>query len=252
MNKKVIVLILFTLLLCGCTADVNIDIKDNKIYEEISINSFSNDTTSKENILNGYRNYIPVYYDIDIIDTEPDTKKSNITYYDREVTDLGTGYNIKYSHTYDYDDYTKARTFKKAFKSASFVVDSDNKEHYILSTDNSGIQVFDVYSDLTSVRINITVDGDVIETNGVKKNDTYTWSFTRNDKVKKIYIKYKNKENKEVIINQTIDNNTSSKKEETQVEKFANSHPIILIIVGISVTLFIIVFAIKINNKKYD
>ena len=72
--KKLIIIIIFLFILTGCTAKVNIEISDNVVQEQIEIDD---QTTPKSE----FREFIPVYHNDEIIDTEPDIKEDGKEYY---------------------------------------------------------------------------------------------------------------------------------------------------------------------------
>ena len=120
--KKIIFLILMLFLISGCTAEVNLTLDDDTINESISINYFANDTITKEEIKNSFREYTPAYNNIIVADTEEDEKQAGINYYKRALKDIGTGYNFKYDYDFPIATYNGARSLKKAFKSASVIL----------------------------------------------------------------------------------------------------------------------------------
>ena len=50
MNKKVILLVLLVLLLCGCSSEVNINIDGKNIIEEVNITYMADDIINKQNV----------------------------------------------------------------------------------------------------------------------------------------------------------------------------------------------------------
>ena len=74
--KRILMLLVLVVLLTGCSANVNIKITSSTIEEEIIINAYSDTSTTKEQLETRFRKYMPVFDDVPLSDTEPDTKKS--------------------------------------------------------------------------------------------------------------------------------------------------------------------------------
>lgn len=252
MNKKIIFLSLIIFLLCGCSAQVNITVDNDTVNEEISINYLSDGTIDKETIKYSFREFIPVYNDVIVADTEPDVKVDGVKYYTRTLTDIGSGYNFKYKYTYNINNYNKARSVKKSFKSS--YIEQDKKDNVVtISTDSSGLMLLEQYPNLSSVTVNITTDNEVIETNGIKNGNKYTWVFDRNDYKKNIYLKYKIKDESNIIDeddNVIIGNN--EEEEENAFISFVNEHPILVAIFSLLLFLLVVLIITKITKLKYE
>ena len=193
--KKIIMLFLVIIVLTGCSAEVNINIGENGINETITIN----DTSSTN-----YYNYVPVFYDDIFSEIEPDVKNEGVSYYNKNVTHNVNGYKINYSYKYTFDEYKKARSVKTSFKSFN-LRKSDMDEEIVISTDSGGLQCFNAYSSLDSVKINIIPSYNVKESNADFVNgNVYTWIFNRTTK-KNIYMLLDNPNN-----SSSSDNNSSN------------------------------------------
>ncbi|MBQ8659624.1 MAG: hypothetical protein IJ475_02150 [Bacilli bacterium] len=250
MNKKVFVLIAMLFMLCGCSAEVNINLGET-ISEEINITYYEEGNVTKEVILDSFRNYIPVYYDVIIPDADPDVKKDGITYYKKEVTDLGNGYKISYSHNFNYNKYVKSRSMAGGFASP-FIGTHSTTENNVISTGNNGCLYITNYPNLSEVKVNITTDYEVVSTNGFKNGNTYTWVFTPYDNNKSIYLEYKKKDKEETtIIDQEVKVNNQVEEEQSAFSKFANEHPFLLAICAVVIVLIVIVVVSKLQSNKY-
>jgi len=241
--KKIILLVFCLILLCGCTADVDLEINDDQISENVTINYFEDNYNSKEDIKTSLREYIPVYNSVIVADTEPDEKKENVEYFERSIKELSNGYIFNYKYDYPLVSYNGSRTLKKAFKSASIiknVVDGT----IVLSTDSSGLKLFDEYDDLTTVNIRIKTNNEVLESNGKYKDDVYIWTFNKNDYKKNIYMKMKIKNNDEII-----QEKKENKKEESFFSKLVNKNPLISVIIGIVLFILVVLVLSKIAKK---
>ena len=182
MKSKILILIFIIFMMCGCTAEVNLEITKDKINESTSITAYENIIYSKDILRTSFRNYIPIYASDVIVDTIPDEKFPDITYYEKELTDLGNGYLFNYKYNFDIDKYKEARTVKDGFNSYNISYNKREKTLF-LSTDNEGIIYFKDYPSLDEININIKTDYEVLENNADKVfNNIYTWTFTKDSK----------------------------------------------------------------------
>ena len=78
-----------TLLLSGCSAEVNLEIVDDKINESTVITAYENAIYSKEILRTSFRNYIPAFARDVIVDTMPDEEFPDVKYYEKSETDSG-------------------------------------------------------------------------------------------------------------------------------------------------------------------
>lgn len=250
MNKKVIFLVLLILLLCGCSSEVNLNIDGKNISEEVNITYMADESTSKKDIYASFRNYIPAFNDVFMLDAQEDVKEENVKYYERELNEYSNGYLFNYKYTFNTSNYSNARSVKNAFKSLNI---NDNKKDNILtiSTDNGGVILLNKYPKLSSVTVNITTNNEVLETNGIKNGSKYTWTFTKNDNNKSIYIKMRvldgNKPNEEVVVNVVPNNDKDS-----WLTKFINEHKVLVIVFSIVIFILIALIVSKISRLKYE
>ena len=180
MKKKIFILTLIILMMCGCSVDVNIDISNNKIKESNDITVLENALYTKEILRTSFRDYIPIYASDLIVDTVPDKPFSDVLYYNKNTTDFGNGYIFNYSYDFDIDRYGDARTIKEGFRDYSYTYKNDIIS---LSTDNKGLIYFDEYKELDEVVINIKTNYLVLENNADRVNgNTYTWIFNIDSK----------------------------------------------------------------------
>ena len=142
MTKKIIVLLMFVFILCGCTAKVDIKIDKRSIDETITVTDFVTAEVDKDMLLVKYRKWMPTNKNVIMVDTEPDERKSRIKYYKREVTDLGNGYNFIYNYNYDFEEYSNAKSLNSAFKSSYLSYNKDD-DTITVSTDSAGSVLFD-------------------------------------------------------------------------------------------------------------
>ncbi len=232
MKIKYLLLVVLIFMMCGCTAEVNLDISEDKINESVDITFYQNIIYSKDIIKSSFRNYIPIYGSDVIVDTEPDLPHSDIKYYEKTETDLGSGYLFNYKYNFDIGEYREARTVKDGFRSYDISVDEDDQT-ISLSTDDDGILYFDDYPELEEVTINIKTDYLVEENNADSVDgNTYTWVFDKDSK--------KN-------INMVID--TTETLEERDSRRSTNTMIIFSIVLVIVVILLLLLVKYKKNNK---
>ncbi len=250
MKKRLILLISFLFLLCGCTANVNIEVKENGINEEVLITDTFTDATIKEQVKNRYIEFVPAFAEDVIVDTMPE-KMPGVKYYDREISEINNGYNVKYEYFFGTANYLKARTVKNGFKSSALQKDT-KEETLTLSTDSGGLLYFKDYPELAQVRVNITSVYKVLESNADSVNgNVYSWVFTPTTK-KSIYILYDTKKEDTVgdpEKEDTKEENESSKNEKTGIEKFMNDHPILIASCLLVLFLIFVIISTKIFKK---
>lgn len=238
MKYKYLILISFILILCGCTSEVNIHVTEDNISENISIDEYTTLDLEKEEIKESYRNYVPVYYDVEIYDEDPDEEVSGVAYYNHTINDLGNGYNNTYSYTYRFQDYKKASSIKYAFRSFSIIKDSKERTITLL-TDSNGLLYFDQYPRLETIRVNITTDMEVLDTNGELNDGTYTWLFSKYDKEKSIYLEMK--------MHDEVVENTNDEESNSKEKKKVNLNLILILVFAFFI--FLIIF---IKIYKFD
>lgn len=172
MFRKIIVLFLFSFLLCGCTAQYNLEIKDDEFRENIKINFDSNDDGAYE-----YFSENKFYAIMDGV--------SNFKEYKKESEDKK---NIKFSYTYEGTEFNKATSLSSCFRAYNVI---DENGYYIIST-SKGLTCA---TEENTVLLN-SLDV-VIKTNHIVKDNNadevdgyvYTWHFDKDNYDKKsIYI----------------------------------------------------------------
>ena len=179
MKIKFLILICLTFIMCGCTAEVNLEVTEDKINESTDITVYANAIYTKEVLTTSFRNYIPIYADDLIPDPLPDLPSSDIEYYEKTTTDLGNGYLFNYKYNFDIDEYEEARTVKNGFKTYSIDLNRESNTLSI-STGNDQIIYFNDYPMLEEIKVNIKTDYLVEENNADSiDGNTYTWTFTK-------------------------------------------------------------------------
>ena len=189
MKKRIFLLVLLSFILCGCTAEVNIDLDRISVTEESILRIDTTDPEVLEDYRIIFREHMPAFYDVAVTEDDPDVANRGITYYDYKKTEQNYGYDLTYKHKFSIEDYNSSRLLRNSFKSAYVVKDSldDTIEFY---TDSDGIILMRRYPQLSNVRVNIKTDLLVLETNADKVDgNVYTWNFDRSNYTRNIYIK---------------------------------------------------------------
>lgn len=229
MKIKYFSLILIIFMMCGCSAEVNLEISDNNIDESVDITFYQNAVYSKDIIKSSFRNYIPIYASDVIVDAEIDQPFPDIKYYEKTETDLGNGYLFNYRYNFDINEYEEARTVKDGFRNYNISVNDSN--HTIsITTDNNGLLYFDDYPLLEEVRVNIKTDYFVEENNADSVDgNIYTWVFNRDS-------------NKSIDMLINTENNVSNGYNLNIID---NLTPIVFVIVVVLVILLLLILKIE-------
>ena len=241
---KVFIYISLLFLLTGCTAEVNIDLKESGLTESITIVDREG---AKEEILGKYRQHVSAYYQDVVSDDMPDEVLKGFSYYTRSTKELNDGYAITYYKKFDFDEYNNATSFKSAFRSGA--VEYSNEEGVIdIYTDSNGLLVFDTYPSLNSVKINITTELEVLDNNADQvEGNTYSWIINRENKERNIFLETKNKKYDEIHHNEKKDkeeNNAQKKKKKT-----SNGMYILIIFLSLIGFLGLVLFLNKVASK---
>lgn len=255
--KKIFMLLALMVLLTGCSANVNLTVTSNSIEEEIIINAYSDSDTTKAQVYTSFRKYIPVFANVPLSDTEPDTKKDGVEYYGRREQDLGSGYRFNYKYKYKFEDYKNSRSLKFGYNSSTIQKNPVDKQ-IVISTEKAAINYFEQYPALETITVNIKSSYKMLKNNADFVNgNTYTWVLRKGVK-KSIYLVLDNPnsettetsdpeekpEEKPIIY-------TQEEEEESEFIKFVNEHPIFVAIIGILAFFVIVLLLSKINRIKY-
>lgn len=203
MKKLLILFCLF--LFSGCTVNYNIIIKnDNTVIEKTSINVEKSDKNNKLS----------------------DVKKDLLSQYQSILNKDNYIYSFKKNN-----DKIKVKINKNSNLSQLFIrslynelyedyeLFENNNKVYFKTVGNSYIgnlfvtknyeEGFSFKKDLDKLKINITFEGEVVESNADEineKTNTYTWIFTKDNFTKGMYFTYKRSSQKSIVSNNE-DNN---------------------------------------------
>ena len=229
MKKRILLLLTLILLLCGCSAEVNLEVTPSNIDESISIVTNANGIYTKDMIKEGFREYMPIYYNVEIPDTEPDEAVSGVQYYEHEREELTNGYKNTYSNKFDFNKYKFARSVNESFRSIN-VQNSSVQKQILISTDSGGMKLFNTFPELENVKVNIKTDYEVIKNNADSVNgNVYTWYFSKDTK-KSVYLIISSEKKTSDSSN---NNKGSYSKKGSSTTSFIDKHPILIAVLGI-------------------
>lgn len=236
MKKKYFFLCLCVLLLTGCNATYELDIKEDVFTEKIQINDMNIDENTKEIYLT---NPMPVdyrescYLDYDrLVKPNEVEKKSGVDYYNIKNTASG----LEASAKIDIDQYQYSRPLNYAFVNMHV----NNYDNYISIYGFDGPAIFNMYNNLTSFDVIITTDKDVTDHNADEvQGNKYSWHFTKEDTEKELYI--------EMDSTRIMQEKEKEKNEELQTKIVYIIFISLVVIVGLA--LFIIKIKHHRNNK---
>lgn len=176
---KVIICLLFTFLLFGCSATYNLDIdKELKINEKLNL-SLSSDTDYSK--LSEFNSNLPV--DINVDDVEAfNSKKNDIEYFDIKKSLDSNLISFNYDYL-DYNNLDSDRIINTCYDYFSLINKNDNDDYKLILSTNKKFNCFDLYDNLDDVTVNITTKKEVYSNNADSVNgNTYTWYINKDTK----------------------------------------------------------------------
>lgn len=219
MNKyKFIFSLCFILILCGCSATYEINIKDNKISENLKIietNKFLFDDKS-----NSEMSIRESFYSLVNDDEE-------FSYKDYSIESLNTdeqlGINYKKNDVGAFKDLSM---LAQCYKTPMINV----KDNAIYIDTGTRFTCYDYYKNIENIQVVINTNHKVLYSNADEENgNRYVWNFDK-DSDMRIEIAYKNKKN--IVVDKIL--------------------PTIIIIVSLLVLLVFIYIVINKNKKNND
>ncbi len=233
MNIKKIICLLSILSLTGCSVEYNINVKDDKIYENINIYIDKNDSENVKSLNYYYENGVIAFtegfedytYDLNKIDND----------------NFGLNMNFEYGNNIA---FAVSSFFTNCYQKSN--ISSDDNKIYITASDFRCYSYN--YEEVNSAIINLTTNHNVINHNADKvSNGTYIWYPLNNNKgISLILEKNSEKEGniqKPTIIPGNNDKDNSSKNEETSLG-------VGLAIFGGFIILIAFIFFIKIKKQR--
>ena len=240
---KLILVLLLSLIISGCTINYNITITEDNFEEEAIINDFVTTTRTITDIANTYNEYYPrivseaTELDNLICEQLEDCYTKNL------LLQNNTGYMYSLSNKNPLEKLNNTPTWLFANNTKSFLNDDDN---IIIST-SKGLKYFDLAPNLTSVIITIKTDLTVTNSNAdLVNNNEYTWLFSRDNYLNKnifISIAKNNKEEEESPDNEEIPDSQNNEENNSIIN-------IILIVAGFLVYIILMILILKKKNKN--
>lgn len=176
---RVIICLLFTFLLFGCSATYDLDIdKELKINESLNL-SLSSDTDYSK--LSEFNSNLPV--DINVDDVEAfNNKKNDIDYFDIKKSLDSNLISFNYDYL-DYNNLDSDRIINTCYDYFSLVNKNDNDNYKLILSTSKKFNCFDLYDNLDDVTINISTKKKVYDNNADSVNgNTYTWYINKDTK----------------------------------------------------------------------
>lgn len=185
-NKKIILLILVTLLFTGCTVKYDLSINsDLTVNEKVTASDISTSIKTKTGMEpTVVANSLYDLYKIDGVDYSFSTVEGN-----NSITSTAT---TSFKSLEEYEDYFKSDIIKEVniTKKDSYIT-LEYKQEVPLNNYSSMSLIYD------TIEVNIDVPFKVTENNADKvKGNTYTWVISKNDKLKNIKITFDSSETK--------------------------------------------------------
>ena len=178
---KKIIIISFIILLSGCTAEYNLDIKDDIYSESIKITLNNMEEASIIENLSMNEQYISNTSTLDLI-------------YDKEVEDDGEFSVFNYKHDFSFDEY-RGTLNNKCFD--NFKLQEENGIYSLTAYGFNCLNDHESFAD--TYKINIRTDYNVINNNAdTVKGNVYTWNIDQKENKNKNIIFQYSKSNEKV------------------------------------------------------
>lgn len=164
--KKIILLLITTILLTGCQSTYDIKFTDNKIEDTIKIytnNSVVQSATTKQT--QDFQNELGNW-------------ERGYEYYKRELyaTEEITGY--QYTYSFDYQEYDAMSQLRKCYEDFNFSYENNRVK---LTTSNKFL-CKTYYKDIDNLTLTITSDYKIINSNAnTKSHNTHTWTINKDN-----------------------------------------------------------------------
>ncbi len=242
MKKKIV---LFGILFCltGCSANVNINIDDNKVTENITATASNSSEYSEFKNWNGFP--LPLYYDQELENpfAQKREKESGVEYYNVSFDDSKKSFTA--NAEFDFESHTRSSMIRNCFNYYNIIEEGNN----ITFSTSSGL-----ICSFSNISINVITPYKVIDSNAntINENDNiYTWkinnSNSRNISIYFVIDKSKSyKTNEEDKKNYNDTNSTSERNNNNK----NNQSIFIAIGVIIGVIVLITIFILKLKSKK--
>ena len=232
--KKIFLLVLFSILLTGCSAEYNlvIDDQDTHIYEENGIIS-SYDLNSISSV---YQNEWPTNaYRTDEYFSESPEKIPGVEYYDVQSY-FDSQYHVKYSYSFPSERFENSSGVSSGFYEFEKKYDPTTN----ITTLDTGIFSYEKFPNLESLTIRVTVFNEVISHNATHVNgNVYTWVMdASNFSTTRIMLSY-------------VGGGTPIFNESDLEEKEESPFLIVIVILGMSLVFLIGVFCYNYKQRNH-
>ena len=178
MKKNVLLMMCLIFFLTGCSAEYNIVIKKDSISEELQV--YDENSYYESEIGKKIEEDINIKTGVLINEQNGDTEdvNPNYTYYLKEKINSKGKLGIKYTNTFDVDDYSKSYIANNCYK--YFQVYKDKK--YITISTSKEFLCIENFDKLYEVKINIKTKYNVEKNNADEvSNNVYSWTITKNN-----------------------------------------------------------------------
>lgn len=233
MKKNVLLMMCLLFFLTGCSAEYNIVIKKDSISEELQVydeNSYYESEIEKkiEEDINIKTGVLINEQNGDTEDTNP-----NYTYYLKEKINSKGKLGIKYTNTFNVDDYSKSYIANNCYK--YFQVYKDKK--YMTISTSKEFLCIENFDKLYEVKINIKTKYNVEKNNADEvSNNVYSWTITKNNfDDKSLYIK--------IDMTKMAEKSEEQKKQDEKVLKIFKT-------IGIILLILVVIVGLVLFNKK--
>ncbi len=238
MKKNILFIICSVLLLTGCSAQYNIEIKSDEIKEELQVyeeNLYYDYEIEKqiEDNLNIKTGVLKDEQNGDTEDPNPQYK-----YYLKEKIDSNNRLGIKYTNTFSISDYSKSYIANSCYKYFQVY----NNDRYIVLSTSKEFLCIENFDNLYEVTINIKTKYKVEDNNADKvSNNVYSWTVTKNNfDNKNLYLKINTKK--------IAEKSEEQKQQDEKVLKIFETIGIILLILVVMIVLFLFNKRRKLDN----
>lgn len=245
-HKKIIFLILSLFLLTGCTINYNLIIDNNEITEKITLIDENIEITDDtlNTIKDDYGNYYSIYYDSD----PEECFEDNCPTYIDNIFSASTVYT-------DYYKYRESKAIKDFF--GEIKINQNKKLVTITATPKTELQnilkdVNYIKAPVNQLNINIILPFKVTSSNADKvEENTYTWTYNKDNTDKVITISYDTSNSDDTIIDNNKENESNKENNQTDntVQKSNNSVNK-YIFWGIAFSIIIIIGVIILKKMK--
>lgn len=175
--KKVILLVTFILLFCGCSATYNLDIDKLDYSEDVDI-YLEKTSINRESVDILKRTSYPAFFSNDFGPEEELVYEKGI-FYERNVIDDGTNYGINFNYKYTNYNFNDSNIIKSCYQYFTFLPNDDGYRTFLTS---KHLLCMDSFPELENVTIRIKTkyiptyhNADEVE------GDTYIWKVDRNN-----------------------------------------------------------------------